>query len=534
MFLSGPFNGSLVLHKISEKIPTMLLRVRCRFSFLTFCRLALAGILLGLNGLAICHLPAAPADYLIDLWGTEDGLPGSSVAAIAQTPDGYLWVGTYDGLARFDGVRFVTYDPGNTPALSHARIQGLYVDAGGTLWINTYRGGLTSYRDGVFRREWPDRSWFDFHTTLISSTSNHRSSSSRQTGQVLKHTLNNTNSEWNIINPPGPDRPIYQCTDRDGNVWFLSRDAHIVRLLGNKYENLPLDSGIGTNHVFTIAADAQGTIWAGVENEIARWNGSHFEDMTPTNMASTNLDVAERFEPTGVFPTVKGALWILSSNGQLREQQDRRWVTEATPWRGLLGWASGRAMGMHEDRDGGIWFNHYGNGLFHITPEGKYERFTTRDGLPGDRVGTYFEDKDGGIWAGTYRGGLSRFRERRFRVIGLAEGLPAQTALSLCQDSNGAIWIGTGDGLCRWQNNKLRTYPVGNTSADAFVFSVFPGTMGNLWLSAGDGEDLFQFQSGKDQRAACSARRGMCTASNPLLRSRSQRSADLWLGTSRI
>src|SRR5208282_2882574 len=78
---------------------------------------------------------APPQDYLIDVWDTEDGLPNSTVTAVAQTPDGYLWVGTYDGLARFDGVRFVTFDPVNTPELGHARIQGLATDASGRLWI---------------------------------------------------------------------------------------------------------------------------------------------------------------------------------------------------------------------------------------------------------------------------------------------------------------------------------------------------------------------------------------------------------------
>ena len=82
----------------------------------------------------------AAVGYLIDVWDTEDGLPNSTVTAVAQTPDGYLWVGTYDGLARFDGVRFVTFDPGNTPELRHARVQALYVDTSGTLWIDTYPG----------------------------------------------------------------------------------------------------------------------------------------------------------------------------------------------------------------------------------------------------------------------------------------------------------------------------------------------------------------------------------------------------------
>ena len=73
------------------------------------------------------------ADYSTDVWTSENGLPDSSVMAIAQTPDGYLWVGTYNGLARFDGVRFVVFDPANTPELTHARIRKLFVDRLGTL-----------------------------------------------------------------------------------------------------------------------------------------------------------------------------------------------------------------------------------------------------------------------------------------------------------------------------------------------------------------------------------------------------------------
>src|ERR1035437_7460903 len=80
------------------------------------------------------------AGYLIALWTSDNGLPDSSVTAIAQTPDGYLWIGTYNGLARFDGVQFVNFDPFNTPELKHARVDGLFVDAQGTLWINTRDG----------------------------------------------------------------------------------------------------------------------------------------------------------------------------------------------------------------------------------------------------------------------------------------------------------------------------------------------------------------------------------------------------------
>src|SRR3954471_16710220 len=111
-------------------------------------------------------------DYLIDVWTADNGLRSSSVTAIAQTPDGYLWVGTYNGLARFDGVRFVTFDPATTPALQRARVRRLNVDASGTLWINTYDGSLSSFRDGRFNLECKGDGSSDGTTSMVSSRSN--------------------------------------------------------------------------------------------------------------------------------------------------------------------------------------------------------------------------------------------------------------------------------------------------------------------------------------------------------------------------
>ena len=130
-------------------------------------------------------------------------------------------------------------------------------------------------------------------------------------------------------------------------------------------------------------ADARGRVWAGAENEIARWNGAQFEAMTPTN---GEADI----RPLQLYPMKSGAMWVLDGD-RFRKMAGREWVAEIAEWRGLLGSASSRATGAHEDREGGLWFNHYGNGLFHITPDGQYQRLTTQNGLPGDRVGAWFQ-----------------------------------------------------------------------------------------------------------------------------------------------
>ncbi len=376
---------------------------------MVWCHLAVLGAWFTIEPQVFGKTERVPENYLMNIWSTEDNLPSSTVTAIAQTPDGYLWVGTYEGLARFDGVRFVTFDSSTTPELSHTRIQGLYLDARGTLWINTFRGGLTSY-DGTFHKEWPDYPLFDFRTTMITSTSNSISFVT-QSGDVLQRSLTDPAAAWNVLTPPPNTRPYSSCVDREGTMWFLTRDRHIVRIVHNKFESLSDDSGLAGKRVTALAADNEGRIWAGAENEIARWNGSRFEDLTPTNS-----DGLRPLNPQMLLPTSKDTLWVLDGD-RLREESGRQWIAEIPEWRGLLGPASGRTMGAHEDSAGGVWFNHYGNGVFHITPDGHPQRFTVRNGLPSDRAGAWFQGHDGGIWVGVDRGGLIRLTERHFQVI---------------------------------------------------------------------------------------------------------------------
>jgi ligand-binding sensor domain-containing protein len=435
---------------------------------------------------------AATTDYLIDVWDTEHGLPNSSVTAIEQTPDGYLWVGTYNGLARFDGVRFVTFDPVNTPALGHARVQSLYLDLQGTLWVNTYRGGLTSYRGGVFRREWPGRGEFDIRTTLAFSTSSEVVFVT-QMGEVLRRSgaAANTNAVWATL-PPSV-RLLFQCVDGAHTLWFVSRDSRIFRFADGQFKELAEPPGPAGKRVLTLAADARGRVWAGTDQEVALWDGHRFQTMTPTNGEAP-------LEASYILPMHDGGLWVLAG-GRLRKQVGRQWKAEAAEWRGLLGSASGRVMGMHEDRQGGVWFHHYGNGLFYVTPEGRFQRFTTEQGLPGDRVWAWFQGREGDVWLGVDRGGLARLRERRFQVIGMATGLPARAALSVCEDESGTMWFGTsGGGLCRWSGGQLESFPVGSDASANFVFSVYPQRGQGLWLSAAAGEDLFVFREGQVQR----------------------------------
>ena len=156
-------------------------------------------LFLGLAGNGV----VATGDYLTDVWSGENGLPNSSVTAIAQTPDGYLWIGTNKGLERFDGVRFVSFDPFTTPELAHARVRRLFVDAAGTLWVNTFDGSLTSYRDGKFKLEWKGDGSADAWVTAVSLRTN-RLMFLLHTGELItRAATTNATPSWQTLQPPG-------------------------------------------------------------------------------------------------------------------------------------------------------------------------------------------------------------------------------------------------------------------------------------------------------------------------------------------
>lgn len=422
------------------------------------------------------------SDFLLDVWDTESKLPNSSVTSIAQSADGYLWIGTYNGLARFDGVRFITFDPLNTPELAHARIQDLFTDESGRLWISTYRGELATYANGRFRKEWPGQGEYDARTTLAWS-SGHRVAFIAQSGAVLRRDSDNAN--WKVTTPP-PVRLIFRCAENSGRAWFTSRDGGVFQADESRFIEVPSSALAPQATVLTLCVDSQGVVWAGTTRGLARWDGKQFELHNPPGSPA-------EFEASFLLPLRNGGIWVLAG-GRLRKIHNGQWVSEIPEWQGLLGSASGRAMGMHEDRSGGVWFNHYGNGLFYIKPDGSHARLTTRHGLPGDRVASWYQNPEGDVWLGIYRGGLARLRKRQFQVIGPAQGLPTLGAYSVCEDANGVVYVGTsGAGLCRLDKDSIRTFRIGASASDNQVFSLLPLRKGGLLLSAAAGEDLFAF-----------------------------------------
>jgi signal transduction histidine kinase/sugar lactone lactonase YvrE len=159
-------------------------------------------------------------------------------------------------------------------------------------------------------------------------------------------------------------------------------------------------------------------------------------------------------------------------------------------------------LGIKEDRNGGAWIYHYGNGIFHIRPDGRVRQLATEEDFPGYKVDCFHEDREGNLWAGVDRGGLVRIREQHFTVLAPGDPAFAKSAVSVAEDSEGALWVGTfGSGLYRVLDDTWRSIPLPIGSGREFVFSVFPDKNGRVWVSAG-GEDLYVGTNGNFKPAS--------------------------------
>ena len=426
---------------------------------------------------ALFPFPAAAGSWLINAWDSETGLPDNYATSIVQTPDGYLWVGTYNGLARFDGQQFVVFNPENTPQLSHSRIVKLFLDAQGTLWINTYDGSLTSYRHGVFTHEWNGAGKGISEVWLVAANAREITFSFRSGLLITRPASAGAAADWHVLVPPVELHGVCYSEDQAGGLWACTVDGQLWRITDDRYEllSLPL-AGLRGKAIHWLTADANGRIWAGTETEIAAWDGQRFQDMTPPGEPVLNV--------AALYFTKTGRL-LVGANGRLREWRNRLWVAEYPAWPDLM--QEQQLMpSLYEDREGGLWRVSRGLGLYHIRPDGTSEQITRTNGLPGDHTTACLEDQEGDLWVTLANAGMARLRPGHFTVLGMSDGPEANPVMSVCEDHAGALWAGTyGGGLYRWQNGALTHFPVHADTPGDFVFSIYPDATDRLWLSAG-------------------------------------------------
>ncbi len=360
------------------------------------------------------------AEYSHRIWRTQDGLPQSEIRAIAQTPDGYLWIGTSGGLARFDGVRFVVFDRSNTPAFRDDSILTLFTARDKSLWIGTEGGGLVHLRDGKFQ------------------------------GFGAKEGLTNL-----FV------RSIQQ--DNNGNVW-IGTDRGFFKFGANRLVRIDVGTSLSIASVSAMALAPDGILWlAG-----------------PSGLLKEQLGKISRYpfqaSVRSVYASRDGTVWFATAIG-LRILKPGA-TTLSTP-AGRLGETDARQI--YQNSDGDLWVGTVGNGIFRIRKD-EITAYREEDFLPDNTVLSFFQDNEGNLWVGT-QDGLLRLSKTVVTTLTTRNGLAASNVSTVYRDPKNRLLITTVTGkLLQIEGEQAQPYLPPGLAADVQASSVFEDSRGTLWI----------------------------------------------------
>lgn len=380
------------------------------------------------------------SQYAISTWQTADGLPMNSVLAMTQTADGSLWIGTEEGLVRFDGAEFEVRDRGNTPSMDAHNVQALCADVDGTVWAGTYGAGLLRWDGRAFSR---------------------------------------------LAAEPEPERsrPIRALArGADGSIW-IGTAGGLERLVGGRRARFAADPGLASAAVQAISPGRDGRVWVAT----VAWLGV------------VERGALRRFVPA---PAPRGVVLALAEgpDGRLFIGTDQglfRISADLLSSERVGGLANDFVGALAVDRNGALWAGTNG-GLHRIGRDGRVESLTAANGLASDMIQTLLQDRDGNLWFGTRGGGLGRLRDGDFVTYGGArEGFVVDTVLA---SRSGGVWVGGWNGFLARLRPDGRFEPLASEAAlgGSSVRALFEEADGTLLVGAWNG--LYRVRAGRAER----------------------------------
>ena len=415
---------------------------------------------MGLLAVVFALAPTAYAQYRpyrVDHWTTDNGLPQNTVRSIAQTRDGYLWLTTFDGLTRFDGVRFTVFDKSNTPAITNNRVLALYEDRDGTLWIGADQGELVAYRNGVFTayatserlRGVPIVFGRDLNDEMLIIAG--PEAFYIRAGELIAAPSEYRNK--NLILYRGPTGAQWTI---DGSGVKQVKDERVT------HYSITFDWNESVINYMKVYEDRQGYLWVSDESSIYRLRDGQ------TTRYNERDGLPPRPMLTPQCEDNSGGVWFIG-DGLVRFQDGRFTVygnniaLPTVPYYQLI-----------NDREGSIWVASL-SGLYRLR-SGLVTTYSTANGLAHNEVYPLLKARNGDIWIGTVDG-LSLFRNGAVVKHPLNSlKVPVQ---ALCEDAAGRIWIGTYGGLLRYENGKFRNFSVGGEVRD-----VKSDREGTVWVAS--------------------------------------------------
>ncbi len=536
------------------------------------------------------------SQYIHESWLDKHGLPVNTVLSITQSPDGYLWLATEEGLVRFDGLRFTTYTEENTPEIPSRHILRLFVDRRGRLWIGTYNGlvrcekghftrpggdllkklsvfgfaesadgivwaatagGLFSFSDdGVTRygteHGFPDDDFRDpqidrYNALWVISGRAHLCRLAQgkpplcsSYGEMLRTLfLDSRNHLWvgtytRMIRRTddghleqeylAADTPLLADTiseDRNGNIWFGSREYEIVKVTstGTRFLNNRLTNPIGP--VMAFFEDREKNLWVGTagnglhrfsDNKITLYttrNGLDTDIILPVTMGRSGdiffatyqgtvgmvrddrltllhhlRSVTQRVMVLGILESHDGTLWLATQGqGVFRKEPDK------TIQRVDLPIPADTVPVVYEDHSGALWILVRGGGALRWKDK-TFEHFTDEDGLPDNFIRLIRESADGDLWFASATGGIAVYRNGRFTFADrlFNQPLPTKAIQTIFIDSSGLVWISTnGNGLFVWDGELLTPVRFHESTLSSLVLSMVEDESHHVWMGTNRG-----------------------------------------------
>ncbi len=477
--------------------------------------LSLALLLLARGPAAMAQQPPGPlVGFHHDRWGMEDGLPDNRITGIAQSADGYLWLGTGEGLVRFDGVRFTRRN--RSDSVATPLFQPLLADHLGRLWVTTAGGGLAFYTGGHFRPATPGTPRIDGGIRQLSEAasggfwvvSGRDSAWSWRDGRLVA-------APWSSLSPTGI-RALHQ--DPAGRVWIATGGRGVIRLESGTPRGITTRNGLSDDDVWTILETRDGTLWFGTSAGVTRWR---------QGKATVFRLGAGRIAATVLAEDQEGAIWVgTSGDGLYRIAGDK--VASITSAEGL---SADQVLAIDVDREGSIWVGTedgldrfertavqaltaeeglplgapgalaWSDGTLWIAPVtgGLFRAEPSADGLgrggsvrfvpvatqtlTGDRVLALAPDRrGGGVWAGRGSGGLMHLGSTAVQSFATRDGLASGRVTALLEDRHGTVWVGTDSGLNRLSDHRITTYRKREGLLGASVRCLLEDRRGALWI----------------------------------------------------
>jgi len=476
----------------------------------------------------LCALPAlalnprrALTQYTRTDWTQEHGLPQDTIRTIAQTKDGYLWLGTDEGLARFDGYDFTVFNKENG-ALPSNTVSALCASADGSLWIGT-PGGLSVYRGGKFVEYTKKEGLPDLYINSIAED---------KTGAMWIVAGNYLSRFWNgkfstygareglAIESMravhrGRDGSIYVAgfsgiarrvgerfvpvidraalggeivstftEDRQGSLWVARATGLLMRDPSGKLRLYQTSDGLPDNFVRALVEDRDGNLWAGTNGGLARLDHGRF--------ASSPLPSArERDWVRCLYEDAQGNLWVGMNNGLSRFRDDR-----FTVYGEAEGLPSDEPNTVYQDRRGKIWVGLHDGGLVELG-SGKPRVYTIRDGLPSNEIFSIREDHRGDLLLAT-RAGASLMHDGHFSNVALADPMHRRIVFDFLESRDGRLWIASPAGLLEWRESGARNATPAGLLLNNAIVVLCEGRDGSLWAGS-FGQGLWHIAGGQQR-----------------------------------